>query len=128
MIDLVAGHLQRKYHPNSKQKRIFLTRDYSVYRAINIEEERVAACKVVDLTPKTTDEERRTLRKEMKSHSRMQHPNVIEFYNAVIVEPNSNSPYYPAVYMLLEMAAGGDLFDKIGRCESIPYYTYYIKT
>ena len=44
----------------------------------------------------------------------MHHPNVIEFYNAVIVEPGSSTQYYPAVYMLLEMAAGGDLFDKIG--------------
>ena len=85
-----------------------------MYRAVNLEEERVGACKVVDLTPKTTDEERRTLKKEMKSHSRMHHPNVIEFYNAVIVEPGSSTQYYPAVYMLLEMAAGGDLFDKIG--------------
>ncbi|KAK7677175.1 hypothetical protein QCA50_019884 [Cerrena zonata] len=85
----------------------------SVYRAVNFEEEQVGACKVVNLTPKTTDEERRTLRKEMKSHSRMRHPNVIEFYNAVIVEPGSSSSYHPAVYMLLEMAAGGDLFDKI---------------
>ena len=56
-----------------------------MYRAVNLEEERVGACKVVDLTPKTTDEERRTLKKEMKSHSRMHHPNVIEFYNAVNV-------------------------------------------
>lgn len=91
-----------------------------MYRAVNFEEERVGACKVVDLTPKTTDEERRTLRKEMKSHSRMHHPNVIEFYNAVIVEPGSSSSYYPAVYMLLEMAAGGDLFDKIGTSKASP--------
>jgi hypothetical protein len=47
-------------------------------------------------------------------HSVLKHTNVLEFLNAVIVEPNGKSHYYPGIYMLLELAAGGDLFDKIG--------------
>jgi serine/threonine-protein kinase Chk1 len=52
--------------------------------------------------------------KEMQVHSALKHSNVIEFINAVIVEPNGRSRYHPGIYMLLELAAGGDLFDKIG--------------
>lgn len=55
------------------------------------------------------------LDKEMRVHTALKHRNVLEFIGAVTVEPNKGSPYYPAVYMLLELAAGGDLFDKIGR-------------
>ena len=44
----------------------------------------------------------------------MKHINVLEFFNAVIVENETKAKYFPAVYMLLELASGGDLFDKIG--------------
>ncbi|KAI0051546.1 Pkinase-domain-containing protein [Auriscalpium vulgare] len=84
-----------------------------VYQAVHIEDHRVAACKVVSLTPKTTNAERKSLDKEMRVHSALKHKNVLEFINAVIVEPDGKTPYYPAFYMLLEFAAGGDLFDKI---------------
>lgn len=85
-----------------------------VYRAVHIEDHRVAACKVVQLTPKTTAIERKTLDKEMRVHAALKHSNVLEFINAVIVEPDDKTPWHPGVYMLLEFAAGGDLFDKIG--------------
>ncbi len=74
----------------------------------------MAACKVVRLTPETTKTERKTLDKEIKVHAALRHRNVLEFISAVIVEPDGGSLYIPAVYMLLELAAGGDLFDKIG--------------
>lgn len=75
----------------------------------------MAACKVVQLTPKTTATERKTLDKEMRVHAALKHQNVLEFINAVVVEPDGKTPWHPGVYMLLEFAAGGDLFDKIGE-------------
>ena len=57
--------------------------------------------------------------KEIRVHSAMKHINVLEFYNAVIVEPDGGTKYFPGIYMLLEIAAGGDLFDKIGVSYSI---------
>jgi serine/threonine-protein kinase CHEK1 len=52
--------------------------------------------------------------KEMRVHAALKQENVLEFLTAAIVEPGTESPYIPAIYMLLEFAAGGDLFDKIG--------------
>lgn len=86
-----------------------------MYRAVHFETRAVAACKVVALTDETTKDERRSLQKEMKVHAILKHRNVLEFITAVVVEPDAESGYFPAVYMLLELAAGGDLFDKIGE-------------
>ncbi|KAF8514984.1 kinase-like domain-containing protein [Gautieria morchelliformis] len=85
----------------------------TVYRATNSKLDVVAACKVVPLTPETTKQERKTLNKEIQVHGSLKHINILEFINAVIVEPDGKSPWFPAAYMLLEIAAGGDLFDKI---------------
>ncbi|KAF8873617.1 kinase-like domain-containing protein, partial [Infundibulicybe gibba] len=67
----------------------------TVFRAVNIEEHRVAACKLVALTDQTTETDRKTVEKEMRVHAALKHENVLEFLNAVV------------------LAAGGDLFDKI---------------
>ena len=83
----------------------------------------VAACKVVALTPQTTKQERKELNKEIQVHSTLKHVNILEFIDAFIVEPDGRSPYVPGVYMLLEIAAGGDLFDKIGKWDGCA--TYY---
>ncbi|KIJ41776.1 hypothetical protein M422DRAFT_31609 [Sphaerobolus stellatus SS14] len=61
----------------------------TVYRAANPKLDMVAACKVVPLSPETTKHERKELNKEIQT------------------------PWVPGVYMLLEISAGGDLFDKI---------------
>ena len=87
-----------------------------MYRAVNITDQKVAACKMVALTKETTEAERKTLDKEMRVHTALKHKNVLEFFNAFVVEPKKPSPYHPGIYMLLELAAGGDLFDKIGAC------------
>ena len=50
----------------------------------------------------------------MKVHAALKHVNVLEFLNAVVVELKHKQHYVPGIYMLLEFAAGGDLFDKIG--------------
>jgi serine/threonine-protein kinase Chk1 len=88
---------------------------HSVFRAVNFEEHRVAACKLISLTEKTTEKERKTIDKEMKVHAALKHENVLEFINAAAVEPKQKQHYVPGIYMLLEFAAGGDLFDKIGE-------------
>ncbi|KAI9454195.1 CAMK/CAMKL/CHK1 protein kinase [Russula earlei] len=85
----------------------------TVFQAVNTQDHRVAACKVMTLTPKTTQGERKAIDKEMRVHAALKHGNVLEFLTAVIVEPGTESPYVSAIYMLLEFAAGGDLFDKI---------------
>ncbi|KAL5483379.1 CHK1 [Sanghuangporus weigelae] len=85
----------------------------TVYKAVNFDSHSVAACKVVALTSKTTEQDRKSLDKEMRVHAAMKHLNVLEFLNAVIVENEPKAKYFPGVYMLLELASGGDLFDKI---------------
>lgn len=56
---------------------------------------------------------RKSMDKEMRVHAALKHENVLEFLTAATVEPSTESLYIPAIYMLLEFAAGGDLFDKI---------------
>ncbi|KIJ56439.1 hypothetical protein M422DRAFT_23706 [Sphaerobolus stellatus SS14] len=85
----------------------------TVYRAANPKLDMVAACKVVPLSPETTKHERKELNKEIQVHSSLKHINILDFINAAIVEPDGKTPWVPGVYMLLEIAAGGDLFDKI---------------
>lgn len=80
-----------------------------------MESHRVAACKVVAITSETTPQDRKSLDKEMRVHSAMKHQYVLEFYSAFIVEDEPKTKYFPGVYMLLELASGGDLFDKIGE-------------
>jgi serine/threonine-protein kinase CHEK1 len=105
---------QRKSSASFRQVKPF-TSISSVYRATNSKLDIVAACKVVPLTPETTSHEMKVLKKEIQVHSSLKHVNILEFINAVIVEADGKSPWIPAVYMLLEIAAGGDLFDKIGE-------------
>lgn len=74
----------------------------------------MAACKLVSLSLETSEKDRKTVEKEIRVHSALKHCNVLEFINAVVVEPQHKHQYVPGIYMLLEFAAGGDLFDKIG--------------
>ncbi|KAF9042380.1 CAMK/CAMKL/CHK1 protein kinase [Panaeolus papilionaceus] len=85
----------------------------TVYKAVNFETQRAAACKVILLTAATTDKDRKSVEKEMRIHSALKHENILEFINAVIVELKHADKYVPGFYMLLEFAGGGDLFDKI---------------
>ncbi|KAF9492617.1 Pkinase-domain-containing protein [Pleurotus eryngii] len=91
----------------------------TVFRAVNIKEHRVAACKVIALTEQSTEKERKTIDKEMRVHAALKHQHVLEFINAVVVEPKHKHQYVPGIYMLLELAAGGDLFDKIAPDEGV---------
>ncbi|OSX62299.1 hypothetical protein POSPLADRAFT_1046659 [Postia placenta MAD-698-R-SB12] len=100
----------------------------TVWRAVHFEDKRVAACKVVLLTPETTQQERKALDKEMRVHTNLKHSNILAFISAVKVEPDVASIYTPGLYMLLEIAAGGDLFDKIapniGIGEEMAHYYF----
>jgi serine/threonine-protein kinase Chk1 len=86
----------------------------SVFRAVNLESHQVAACKLVHINEETTKKERNALDREIQLHAALKHHNVLEFLHAAIVEPKYKRQYIPGVYMLLDLAAGGDLFDKIG--------------
>jgi hypothetical protein len=48
-------------------------------------------------------------------HSALKHTHVLELFHAAIVENEPRATYLPGVYMFLELASGGDLFDKIGK-------------
>ncbi|CUA73994.1 serine/threonine-protein kinase Chk1 [Rhizoctonia solani] len=84
-----------------------------VFRAINYETRATAACKVVLITSDTPSAQRKDLEKEIKVHSLLKHINVLEFLRCKTIEESESEKYVPGVYMLLELASGGDLFDKI---------------
>ncbi|KAK7453394.1 Chk1 protein kinase [Stygiomarasmius scandens] len=85
----------------------------TVYRAVNFSDQTVAACKVIALSDDTSENQRKTIEKEMRIHSVLRHRNVLQFINAVVVEAKHKQVYQPGIYVLMELAAGGDLFDKI---------------
>ncbi|KAG2047184.1 Pkinase-domain-containing protein [Suillus hirtellus] len=100
----------------------------TVFRAVNIESHQVAACKVIFIKEQTTEKERQVVEKEMKIHKQLKHQHVLEFLHAAVVERKYKDCYVPGMYMLLELAAGGDLFDKIapdvGIGENVAHYYF----
>lgn len=87
----------------------------TVFRAVNFETRAVAACKVIFTSRMTTTtRDRSNHQKEMRVHSALRHRHVLEFMNAVVVDEEKHGDrYHPGIYMLMEYAGGGDLFDKI---------------
>ena len=82
---------------------------------------RVAACKVVDLfispAAGVSGPNHKELQKEVQVHKSLKHEYILEFIANELVEEQSG--YIPGLYMLLELAIGGDLFDKIGELPSL---------
>ncbi|WFD44388.1 non-specific serine/threonine protein kinase [Malassezia psittaci] len=90
-----------------------------VFRAVNPKsnEHPQAAVKVVSYASTTNRQpiDRRALQKEVQIHSILKHKNVLEFLGSVEYAVGSEAPsnYVRGLYILLELGAGGDLFDKI---------------
>jgi serine/threonine-protein kinase Chk1 len=86
----------------------------------------VAACKVVNLyispslgvgTPNMKE-----LQKEVQVHKSLKNPYILEFLHSEILEKDKEAEgLVPGLYLLLELAVGGDLFDKIGKFGSDPF-------
>lgn len=91
-----------------------------VFRAINDTNNKIAACKVVNLfisltlgygTPNVKE-----LQKEVQVHKSLRNPYILEFLHSEIMDKEKEREgYVPGLYILLELAIGGDLFDKIGE-------------
>lgn len=88
-----------------------------VFRAINPSSSAhpQAAVKVVSYAPSTTRHpvDRRALQKEVQIHSILKHENVLAFLGSVEYAGGLQGTHVPGLYILLELGAGGDLFDKI---------------
>ena len=88
-----------------------------VFRAVNPESEAhpQAAVKVVSYVSTTQRQpiDRRALQKEVQIHSILKHDNVLAFLGSVEYAASAPDNYVRGLYILLELCAGGDLFDKI---------------
>jgi serine/threonine-protein kinase Chk1 len=90
-----------------------------VFRAIDDTNSRVAACKVVNLfispslgvgTPNIKE-----LQKEVQVHKSLKNQYILEFLHSEILDKEKEKEgWIPGLYLILELAVGGDLFDKIG--------------
>ncbi|KAK1923636.1 kinase-like domain-containing protein [Papiliotrema laurentii] len=96
-----------------------------VFRAIDDAHSRVAACKVVNLfisptlghgTPNVKE-----LQKEVQVHKALKHNYILEFIHSEIIDrEREKEGWVPGLYILLELAVGGDLFDKIAPDVGVP--------
>ncbi|KOS12473.1 camk camkl chk1 protein kinase [Malassezia pachydermatis] len=90
-----------------------------VFRAVNPSSSAhpQAAVKVVSYVSTSNKQpiDRRALQKEVQIHSILKHKNVLAFLGSVEYAVGSSAPsnYVRGLYILLELCAGGDLFDKI---------------
>ncbi|KAG8917115.1 Chk1 protein kinase, partial [Tulasnella sp. 418] len=88
-----------------------------VHLAVDYETHQTAACKIVPITKSNMDAQAlKDLKKEIKVHSQLKHRHILQFIADRTVMDDEESArllLVPAVYMLLEYASGGDLFDKI---------------
>ncbi|KAG8832877.1 ATP-dependent Lon protease pim1 [Serendipita sp. 399] len=73
----------------------------------------VAACKVIAMDRNTPEKEKKVVTKEIQVHSTLVHENIIRLKDALLVPDDGQTKYNPGAYLLMEMAHGGDLFDKI---------------
>lgn len=88
--------------------------------AVNDDTKQLAACKIVNLyispslgmgIPNLAE-----LKKEVQVHKAMSHDYILRFLGSDTYDQRAAEMegWVPGLYMLLELASGGDLFDKIG--------------
>ncbi|GAA5841399.1 hypothetical protein JCM11251_006177 [Rhodosporidiobolus azoricus] len=99
----------------------------SVYRALNPAKDHLAALKVVPLVVSASAREAaavqakaKQLVREMRIHETLKHRNILRLFGGetregceVEVEEKKRATWPAGLYMLLDLADGGDLFDKI---------------
>jgi serine/threonine-protein kinase Chk1 len=91
-----------------------------VFLAVNDETSKLAACKVVNLwidpALGTGAPNIKELQKEVQIHKAMSHDYILRFMGTETYDMSAQDQgYVPGLYMLLELAQSGDLFDKIGE-------------
>ncbi|CAD6589744.1 MAG: Chk1 protein kinase, partial [Tremellales sp. Tagirdzhanova-0007] len=96
-----------------------------VFRAIDDAQSRVAACKVINLFISPSlgygSPNIKELQKEVQVHKSLQNPYILGFLHSEVVEREREAQgWVPGLYMLLELAVGGDLFDKIAPDVGVP--------
>lgn len=117
---------RRKPEPNKPPQfscQSSLRGDNSVFRAYKHEQNgygQVAACKVVSLPdPKRSQNGKpavdlKALQKEVSVHKSLKSKYILEYMDSLMVQ-HGHRDYIPGLYMLMELATHGDLFDKIGK-------------
>ncbi|KAI0777462.1 CAMK/CAMKL/CHK1 protein kinase [Trametes elegans] len=102
----------------------------TVYQAVNVKLGRVAACKVIAITPDTTEAQLKAIDKEIRVHGALKHKHILELIGSASLLPERAklTGHFPATYILMEIAAGGDLFDKIaphqGLAEDVAHFYF----
>ncbi|KAL7425213.1 Chk1 protein kinase [Cryptotrichosporon argae] len=96
-----------------------------VFRAINDATSSVAACKVVNLFAPASSAyaapNHKELQKEVQVHRSLKNAYILEFLHSEIVDrEREREGYVAGLYMVLELAVGGDLFDKIAPDVGVP--------
>ena len=81
----------------------------------------VAACKIVSLPDESKALQNgkpavdlKALQKEVQVHKSLSNKHILRYMDSLMVRHN-HPEYFPGLYMLMELATHGDLFDKIGE-------------
>lgn len=91
---------------------------HSVYKAHNPDTGSIRACKVLVVSSPQTAREKLDYDNECSVHERLKHPHIIElfFTGVATAEDVPDETWLPGYYLIMEMASGGDLFQKIRTC------------
>ncbi|WWC92860.1 uncharacterized protein L201_007821 [Kwoniella dendrophila CBS 6074] len=98
-----------------------------VFRAIDDKNSSVAACKVVNLFISPSlgygQPNVKELQKEVQVHKALKNEYILKFIHSEVIQKEKESQeqvWVPGLYMILELAIGGDLFDKIAPDVGVP--------
>ncbi|GAA5860103.1 hypothetical protein JCM8547_009178 [Rhodosporidiobolus lusitaniae] len=107
----------------------------TVYRALNPTSNHLAAIKIVPLHLSPSQQEQQAVQakakqlvREMRIHETLKHRNILRLFggetregcSVEMGERKSTMDWPPGLYMLLDLADGGDLFDKITPDVGVP--------